>query len=67
MKTFVYYRKSKEDNEPDVAAVKAKSVNDAVKILNKYYNCVDKEKDIYEIDFENNANKDKEIIIISDY
>ncbi len=67
MKTFIYYRKNGEESEPDVAAVKAKSVNDAVKILNKYYNCVDKEKDIYEIDFENNANKDEEIIIISDY
>ena len=42
MKTFIYYRKNGEESEPDVAAVKAKFVNDAVKILNKYYNCVDK-------------------------
>lgn len=67
MKTFVYYRKNEEDKDVDVAVVKAKSVNDAARILSKYYNRVDKEKDIYEIDFEKDANKDKEIIIISDY
>ena len=67
MKTFVYYRKNEEDKDADVAVVKTKSINDAARILSKYYNRVNKEKDIYEIDFEKDVNKDKEIIIISDY
>ena len=64
LKTFIYYRKN-EEAEPDVAAVRAKSLNAAVEILGKYYADIDKNNDIFELDFENGANKD--VIIISDY
>lgn len=67
MKTFIYYRKNEEGRDPDVAAVRAKSINEAVKILGKYYYNIDKINDICELDFENNVNKDKDIIFVSDY
>ena len=54
-------KNGKEDS--DVALVRARSVNEAVRILGKYYNNIDKNKDIRELDLE----EMKDIIIISDY
>lgn len=65
MKIFIYYRNNQEGSEPDVAAVKAKSINEAVELLSKYYSSINKKEDIYELDFEKGEGKD--VIIISDY
>lgn len=67
MKIFIYYRENEKDMAPDIAAVRAKSINAAVRILDKYYNNIDKNNDVYELDFESLQKEDKDIIIISDY
>lgn len=67
MKIFIYYRKNEEGGEPDIAAVRAKSIDSAIQILGEYYNNIDMSNDICELNFENKKNKNRDIIIISDY
>ncbi len=67
MKIYVYYEKNKKLNEEsDVAAVKAGTLNEAIKILKNYYGNVTKDN-VHELTFIDFDNKDTNIMIFSDY
>lgn len=67
MKIFIYYDFTvEEEHEVDVAAVRARSRKEAVKILERYYSSVSLDK-IRELDFKNYEGEDTNIMIISDY
>ncbi len=67
MKIFVYYFADNSiDIRPDIAAVKAKTKNEAVKILEQYYTNVGRDN-IKELTFKDYNNKATNIMILSDY
>ncbi len=67
MKIFIYYFADNSiDISHDIAAVKAKTKNEAVKILEQYYTNVGKDN-IKELTFKDYNNKVTNIMILTDY
>lgn len=67
MSIFVYYERNQNSEEDsDVAAVKADSLKEAIKILKKHYVNVNK-NNIYELTFRDFDGKPTNFMIISDY
>lgn len=66
MKTFIYCHKYKKDLYDDIAIVRAKDKEEAKVKLSEYYtdvfNCI-----LREISFKTEFQKEKQIIIVSDY
>lgn len=67
MSIFVYYERNQNSEEAsDVAAVKADSLKEAIKILKKHYVNVNK-NNIYELTFRDFDGESTNFMIISDY
>lgn len=67
MKIFIYYfADNSNDTGHDIAAVKAKTKEDAVKILEQYYTNVGSDN-VKELTFKDYNNRATNIMILSDY